>query len=254
MHPLAALRRRAGRPLVVGHRGVRGQAPTENTPAAFAAAAAAGADWVEVDARRSADGVAVVYHDGWTPDGRPVVERTAAELRELGIYALSEVLATMPPAVGVDLEVKNLPGEPDFSDEQRVVAMVADDVRACPTVRLCLTSSFNPLTLTALAAALPDVPTALIHYESLSLDAAAALAAEFGAAALCPRVNCPDLDATTIARVHTADLAVLVWTVNDLERAVALAAAGVDGLFTDDPAAVRERLDAAPSGAPPRSG
>ena len=49
-------------PLVIAHRGASREAP-ENTPAAFEAAIALGADAVELDVRRTADGVLVVHHN-----------------------------------------------------------------------------------------------------------------------------------------------------------------------------------------------
>ena len=49
-------------PLVLGHRGASAAAP-ENTLAAFARARELGADGVELDVRRTADGVLVVHHD-----------------------------------------------------------------------------------------------------------------------------------------------------------------------------------------------
>ncbi|HEY1737167.1 MAG TPA: glycerophosphodiester phosphodiesterase, partial [Acidimicrobiia bacterium] len=50
------------RPLVLGHRGASRGAP-ENTIAAFTRAAELGADGVELDVHRTADGVLVVHHD-----------------------------------------------------------------------------------------------------------------------------------------------------------------------------------------------
>jgi glycerophosphoryl diester phosphodiesterase len=51
-----------------GHRGAQDVAP-ENTTAAFEAALNAGADYLETDVQRSADGVLVLMHD-------PTVDRT----------------------------------------------------------------------------------------------------------------------------------------------------------------------------------
>jgi len=48
--------------LVIGHRGSAGTAP-ENTLPSFQAAAAAGADMIELDVRLAADNVLVVHHD-----------------------------------------------------------------------------------------------------------------------------------------------------------------------------------------------
>ena len=51
------------------------------------------------------------------------------------------------------------------------------------------------------------------------------------------------IDSALVAAVHAAGGRVIAWTVNDAARAVELAALGVDGLCTDDVAAVRAALD-----------
>jgi glycerophosphoryl diester phosphodiesterase len=210
----------------------------ENTPDAFAAAVAAGADWIELDVRRSADGVLVLYHDGWTPDGVAVIDRTAAELAEHGLWTLSDVLADFPAGVGLDVEVKNLPGEPDYDFDDEIVPVVAEMVAPLVGQRPLMTSSFNPITVGRLVEALPEVPCSLIHFETLAIRSAAVIALEQGAAGLSPRVGSPGLDAEGVAAVHADGLTVLVWTVNAPELARELAAAGVDALCTDDPGAI----------------
>src|SRR5215213_901611 len=80
------LARRAGRPLIVGHRGAMGYAP-ENTLASFERAVALGVDAVECDVHLSADGVPVVIHDHTldrTTDGHGLVaDHTLAQLKAL---------------------------------------------------------------------------------------------------------------------------------------------------------------------------
>jgi glycerophosphoryl diester phosphodiesterase len=234
---------RPGRPLVVGHRGLRNGKVRENTPEAFAAASDAGAEWVELDARRSADDVVVVYHDGWCPDGVPVVDRTAEALARLGICTLEEVLRSLPAGMGVDLEVKNLPGEPDYDPEDAVVPAVAEVMRPLAGDRPWLLSSFNPLTVATLVRVLPELPAGLVHFDSLSVTGALPIATEQGAAALCSRIGAPDLDADGIAAVHAAGLGVLVWTVNNLMHAAQLAVAGANAICTDDPGALAAALE-----------
>ncbi len=235
------LRRPPGRPLVVGHRGLRQPHVAENTPAAFAAAAAAGADWVELDVRRSADGVAVVHHDPTFGD-IDIVARTARQLAAAGIHSLHEVLVTMPVRLGVILEVKNLPGEPDFDEGETVAGLVADAARKLLAGRRLLTSAFSPLTVAALRDAMPEVATGLVHFDSLGLAAAGEIAVQYGAQVIASHCASPGLDDRTIAALHREGLGVMVWTVNEPDRAASLAALGVDGLLTDDPAALRARL------------
>ena len=242
---MAVFPRSDHRPVIVGHRGVRRPGVAENTPEAFALAAAAGAGWVELDARRSADGVAVVFHNGCTPDGMPVVEQTAARLHaDHGICTLAHVLSQMPPGMGVNVEVKNLPGEPDYDVDDAIVPTVVDDIEACAGDRPLLLSSFNPLTVEALRRLRPDTPTGLIHWSSLDLREAVTIALEYGAAAVVPGLGAPGLDSDGIAAAHAAGLEVMVWTVNDEATVLELAAAGVDAICTDDPARMRTALAA----------
>jgi glycerophosphoryl diester phosphodiesterase len=80
--------------LVIGHRGAAAYRP-ENTLESFRLALAQGADALEFDVRRSADGVAMVFHDPTlerTTDAQgPLAARTATELQALDAgYRFSE--------------------------------------------------------------------------------------------------------------------------------------------------------------------
>jgi len=73
---------------VIAHRGASAYAP-ENTLLAFELAARQGADMIELDVQRSADGVLVIFHDDTTErwDGRARLASacTLAELLTLDI-------------------------------------------------------------------------------------------------------------------------------------------------------------------------
>lgn len=222
-------------PAVVGHRGAPRVAP-ENTSESFRAAADAGASWVELDARRTADGQVVVIHDPVTSDGVPVVSRTLADARAAGLESLAEVLAALPPGLGADIELKNLPGEPDYDDEQRLAALVAEALVPLMGSRPLVASSFHPLALVAVRERLPELPLGLLTVPTLALSSGIDLALEFGADAVFAHVSAPDLSPVVIADAHERGLAVMVWTVDDLGEARRLAEAGVDALCTNDPA------------------
>jgi glycerophosphoryl diester phosphodiesterase len=95
--------------LALAHRGDWSSAP-ENTVAAFIAAERAGADMVELDVRRTADGAVAVVHDR-TLDriwgvARAVARTTRDDLRAIGgehrIPELADVLAAVRLPVMVD--------------------------------------------------------------------------------------------------------------------------------------------------------
>lgn len=230
----------AASPVVMGHRGVPLRAP-ENTPESFAAAAHEGATWVELDARRSGDGVVVVHHDPVTIDGVALVERSGRELRELGVWDLATVLDGLPAGLGVDVELKNLPGQPDYDDGQ-LADMVAAVLAPRSGQRPLAVTSFNPETALRAAAGLSGVPAGLLTVDAFGVPAGAELADELGFDFLCPNAAADGLDATGVAKAHALGLAVLVWTVDDPDHARALAAAGVDALCTNDPAGLLRAL------------
>lgn len=87
--------------LVIGHRGAAAYRP-ENTLESFRLALAQGADALEFDVRRSADGVAMVFHDPTlertTGAAGPLAHRTAADLQALdaGYHFTEDGGATFP--------------------------------------------------------------------------------------------------------------------------------------------------------------
>ena len=228
-------------PVVMGHRGAPHAAP-ENTPASFLAAWDVGASWVELDVRRSSDGTAVVHHDPVTPDGVTVIERTAHDLANLGVWTLEAVLAGLPAGLGVDLEVKNLPGEPDFDADDETARLVAALLAGREDERRWMTSAFNPGTVTMLAEALPAIPAGQLHLSTMRPDAVAEYLAGSDVRVVCPQVGADGLDADNIAKIHDRGFAVLVWTVDDVAEAERLAAAGADAICTNRPGEVARAL------------
>jgi len=113
------------RPLVLGHRGYRARFP-ENTLLAFREAFSAGADGIECDLQKSADGRYVIIHDPSThrvTGSRLEVGRASSvELRVLDagrgerVPFVEEMLAALPRGAYLDLELKEetlLPGDAD---------------------------------------------------------------------------------------------------------------------------------------------
>jgi glycerophosphoryl diester phosphodiesterase len=104
------------RPLVLGHRGYRARFP-ENTLLAFREAMLAGADGVECDVQKTADGKYVIIHDDATDRvaGTPgrVGAMTFDDLRQLdfgsgeSIPLLDDFLALMPGDAYLDIELKD---------------------------------------------------------------------------------------------------------------------------------------------------
>lgn len=223
----------SGGPVVVGHRGAPWTAP-ENTPEAFAAAAEQGATWVELDVRRSRDGL-VVTHEARTAEGAAVVATSTQALRHAGVHCLEEVLEALPEGLGANVEVKNLPFEPDHDRRSELVAVLAPLLRAQLERRPLFASSFNPRTVGALVEALPGVPAGFVAARQVRAAVALRVALRIGARVLCPHARAAGVDGPLVSAAHAAGLAVMVWTVDEATRARALAALGVDALCTNDP-------------------
>ncbi len=80
-------------PRILAHRGAS-RVARENTVEAFVGAAALGADGVELDVHRSADGELVVHHDAEAPGLGVLAEHSVDDIRRVLPYVptLAEVL------------------------------------------------------------------------------------------------------------------------------------------------------------------
>lgn len=215
---------------VLAHRGAW-HGTRENTLDAFRRARALGAHGVELDVRRSADGVLVVHHDATLADGRPLASVAAADLPPW-VPTLAAALDECAGLV-VDVEVKNLPSEPGHDPAERAAAEVAGLLAARGGGDRVLVASFSLDTLEALHAAGPGVVTAWVTPAAFDQHQALELAAARGCRALQPRHEAVTAD--LVADAHGRGMAVHAWTVDEPDLVRRLAAAGVDGIITNVP-------------------
>ena len=139
-------------------RRVAGAAP-ENTVAAFRRAAEMGADMVELDVRRSADGRLVVHHDPHLADGRAVVATRADEL-PAAVPSLDTALDACA-GMAVNIEIKNDPDEPGFEPDRALADDVAAAVAARGDTDRVVVSSFDRASIDRLReVASPPIATA----------------------------------------------------------------------------------------------
>ena len=214
--------------LVLAHRGAN-RLESENTVPAMVRAMDLGADGVELDVHRTADGALAVRHDADSPIGS-LGDLTLAEIRSAlpEVPTLAEVLDVCRGGL-VNVEVK----DPDPRAVDLLVALLeerdgADDV---------LVSSFHLPTVDRMHELAPAVPTGLLTFGVDPLEALATAEAH-GHVAVHPDVwslGGPVLDAVT-HRARERGLRVNVWTVNDPDELRRLEAAGVDAVITDDSA------------------
>lgn len=224
--------------VVIAHRGAA-QDHRENTCEAFAAAVALGADWVELDVRRSADDVLVVCHDAHLPDGRVIVDVPYDEL-PAWVPTLAEALDACQGAK-VNIEIKNDPDAPDYDADHQISDAVVGLAIAYRDHADLLVSSFNIETVRRIRAIDTAMPVGLVTYELLSPDMVIERAVGAGLTSLHPWE--PTVDRRLVERMHDAGLVCNTWTVNAPDRMRDLATIGVDGIITDDVTAARKVLD-----------
>lgn len=229
-------------PRLVAHR-CGGTLAPENTLAGFDACKRYGYRMVEFDAKLSADDHLFLLHDDTldrTTNGHgPAAQHTWQELAQLdagswrGPEFAGERLPTLADAAGrcaqdgiaANIEIKPCPGRDAITG--RLVAAAALELwqgQAQP-----LLSSFSFEALAAARDAAPSLPRGML-FEAVP-DDWLRIVRELDCVSL--HASHKHLTAERVAEIHAAGLRVLVYTVNDPERAKVLAQWGVDMICTD---------------------
>jgi glycerophosphoryl diester phosphodiesterase len=216
--------------LRIGHRGAAGHAP-ENTLAAIQTGIALGIDLVEIDVRRTADGVLVVLHDetvNRTTDGKGRVDRLSLEdIKKFNagngerIPTLEEVLKVIAGRAGLMLELK----------VNGIARQAVETVREVGFVTPVIYASFLLDELRPVRAIEPDA--SLMALFGRLPQAPAARAIEHGSSHVGLRHN--TATSHLVAALHRAGLLVFVYTADrpdDIQHAVS---AGVDGVISNFP-------------------
>ena len=242
-------------PVAFAHRGFA-VGGAENSMAAFADAVALGYRYVETDARVTADGVAVAFHDdvlNRVTDRRGVVSAlpwsVVSQARIAGrepIPRLEEVLGAWPDLL-VNIDIKS----------DCALAPALEAVRRTRAGhRVCL-AAFSDARLAHIRRAVgPDVCTGLGPREVVRLKLRSRLPSPAPArrrhrppvlAGRCVQIPAgpawlPLLDRALVAAAHAGGAVVHVWTVNDEPVMHRLLDLGVDGIMTDRADRLREVL------------
>lgn len=214
-------------PRVVGHRGNPARFPDNSLAGISSGLDLVGS--VEIDIRLSADGRLVLSHDPeW--DGRSIVESDFGELE--GLVLLDEVMAL---GGCLDLEVKNLPGEPGFDPDGLLARQVAVRAGPCDIV-----TSFYWPDMDLIRARAPGVATGLLAGKHASPAETIAHAAEAGH--LTVGLHVSSIDRETVDLADRAGTRVMAWTVNDLRTVEKLSEWGIAAIISDDPLAISRCL------------
>ena len=226
---------------MVAHRGLHVTGLPENSLPAVAAAIRSGADMVELDVRRTRDGVLVLHHDARVGNrifGPRVSDLTYGELARrspdgAGLTRLEDAARMARGRVPLDVELK------EAGSEGEVVSTLQRAMGGHPFV----VKSFRPDSVQAIEAMSPRVATGLLTYDPPLLRAfrsaldpgkpvrdAQASGADFVA------IHDSVLSAGLLDAAAAARIPVFVWTVNDPARLQQLTQQGrVAAVITDLP-------------------
>jgi glycerophosphoryl diester phosphodiesterase len=218
---------------VFAHRGLH-ISERENTIGAFEAAVSLGVDGVELDVRRTMDGVLVVHHDA-SVDGRAIVESKRSALPDY--IPTLEVALDCLDGVRVNVEIKNGRGAGEIYDESGDIArQVLQSIDAAGWTDRVVISCFDLATCALVRSLNRDLNVAWLLWD-VELGDALVQAHVLGFNAVNPHYS--TVSADVIERAAQLALDVNVWTVNaeaDLERMTSLAVACI---LTDDPQLAR---------------
>lgn len=240
------------RPILLAHRGDLAHAP-ENTLPSFSQAIQKGADGVELDAKLTVDGHVIVIHDETvdrTTNGKgKVASFTLDDIRRLDAGAwfgakfagtqvplLEEVFETVGKNRLINIELTNY-----FSPRDGLVKKVCELIKRHNNAGQIIFSSFLPSNLKVAAQTLPEIPRGLLAMPGVLGWWARSFGFMFGDyLALHPHIS--SVSREQIQRAHRIKRRVHVWTANEPEDVKRLSDWGVDGIFTDDPAAALNAL------------
>jgi glycerophosphoryl diester phosphodiesterase len=223
---------------VIAHRGgAGGTGAPEGTIGAFEAAIEAGADWLEFDVRRTADGVLVVLHDETvdrtTTGTGPITGLTLAEVLALdadggGRIPTVEEVINVARRAGIPIlpEIKQGVGTPGLTGQ------LVDLLRVSGYLERSVIQSSEPETLEELRRLAPEAKACWItgfgRFDISSPPADAGYVCAMGEMIL---LN-PDM----VRQAHEAGRKVFAWWAG-VETATTdriLESYGVDGLIVDD--------------------
>ena len=248
---------------VHGHRGARAMRP-ENTLPAFRYAIDTGVDALELDMAVTKDGVLVVSHDpyleppvctGPTSEKVAIHTLTLAQVREWDcgkvpnplfpkqipqpgtrMPTLEEVFALAPlGSFDFNIETKIYRDRPELAPSpEEFVRLVLDQIRKYKLEKRIILQSFDFRTLLEMKRVAPEVRTSAL-LEGKPRDFVEA-AREGKADIVSPLASMVTLAQVTAS--HKAGLQVVPWTANASAQWDRLIDARVDGIISDDPAAL----------------
>lgn len=223
-------------PLIYGHRGDSSRAQ-DNSIEAFTLAAEAGGDGVELDVRRSADGVLILSHDSVHPTIGTLSDASFARMRDEDplIVTLEEGLAAIPPDMAVNVEIKNWKTESGFDRKRTIVDQTIATLREVDDPARILISSFDPLAMLRAKRVAPSMLRGQLVWTNTTLSVGLWWTRIFRHDSInLPAVYLQDDPESVVRRAKAFGLAVMVYVVDDPDTMRRMFSAGVDMIVTNE--------------------
>lgn len=238
------------KPLVIGHACAAGEAPA-NTLAGVRSCLDSGAEAMEIDVQICADGVLVLMHDE-TVDrttnlsgpvrSLPLVDLQAANAGDgEPVPTLDQVLELVAGRLTVMCELKATTG--DAEHDQRCVDAVLQTIEKHHARAWSAIHSFNPEMVARARTTDPRVSATIIsqNVDGDGLDRLLGALLKRNGQAISMQHNCVDRDLVVAAKKR--QVTVWTWTPDRVEDWARVTAAGVDGIITNLPHALKAWLN-----------
>ena len=223
---------------VLAHRGGALES-YENTLESFDYSIGLGCKYIETDVQLSSDGVPYIFHDEdlkrLTGVNRPFHSYLSSEINDIKLFdqfkipTLEETLITFP----------NTYFQIDFKSDE-VVLPAIDIIRKTNSInRICI-ASFDSDRLKVVRNELPDVCLSMGPKEVLALLLKSYGLNKNDIPGDCLQIPIYKYGLKLVTKrfvdfVHSQDLKIMVWTINDKKNMDYLISLGVDGIITDKP-------------------
>lgn len=237
---------KSSKPRILAHRGLVDEFGRENTLAAFAAAKHAGAQYLETDVRTTKDGIPVLFHDASLTRvagiKKQIKKLTSSQVKKIDIGfgnripTLEEALLRFP-SLNFNIDIKVATAAKPVAEvinrlgafDRVLIASFSDKRRLATTSLLDKPVATSAGWCTVLSLYLAHLRLKAVSPKTLQAKAAQALQLPL-------RKGLIRFDTDRfISRMHSLNLEVHFWTVNDVQVAKTLIERGADGFVTDAP-------------------
>lgn len=230
-------------PTVMAHRGLSADAP-ENTLYAFSDAISVGADFIELDAQQTRDGVLVVMHDSnlkrTTGVNKDIWDVDYADIQDLDagswfdpayanarIPTLEETLQFVDKRARLNIEIKPTKHGSDTLEQD-----VAELITQYQYTDACYVTSFSYSSLKKVKEVNPEIRTGYLMSVAYGQFYSLKYADAFS-------LNKVFVTSQVVNAAHQQGKQIFAWTVNSMSEVRSLCNLHVDSIITDDPVMVQ---------------